>query len=101
MQRPGWRRGAGEIALTLVLVCLARTGLAAPFGVVSGSMPPTLLIGDRMLAEPFAHGCSTASLRVCDRLGQRGGRPLGRCRAAATSSCSAGRPNPAAPGSSG
>ncbi len=77
MQRPGWRRGAGEIALTLVLVCLARTGLAAPFSVVSGSMQPTLLIGDRMLAEPFAYGYSTASLPFGDRLGQWGGRLLG------------------------
>ena len=75
--RTGWHRPAVEIALTLLLVCLARTGLAASFTVVSGSMQPTLLIGDHMLAEPFAYGYSTASLPFGDRLGQRGGRLLG------------------------
>ncbi len=75
--RTGWHRPAVETALILLLVCLARTGLAASFSVVSGSMQPTLLIGDRMLAEPFAYGYSTASLPFGDRLGQHGGRLWG------------------------
>ncbi|MGI4744985.1 MAG: S26 family signal peptidase, partial [Janthinobacterium lividum] len=58
---PRWRRTATEIALTLFLVCVARTSLAATYYVSSGSMQPSLLIGDRMLAEPFAYGYSTAS----------------------------------------
>ncbi len=77
MHRPGWRRRTVEIVLTLLLVCLARTGLAASSSVVSGSMQPTLLIGDRMLAEPFAYGYSTASLPFGDRLGRHGGRLWG------------------------
>ena len=39
-------------------------------------MQPTLLIGDHMLAEPFAYGYSTAALPYGDRL-PRGGRLFG------------------------
>lgn len=70
---PRWRRTATEIALTLFLVCVARTSLAATYYVSSGSMQPSLLIGDRMLAEPFAYGYSTASLPFGDSL-PRGSR---------------------------
>lgn len=65
-----------EIVAALALVCVARTCLAAPFYVSSGSMQPTLLIGDRMVAEPFAYGYSTASLPFGDAL-PRGGRVFG------------------------
>jgi signal peptidase I len=71
----GWR-GLVELALTVALVCIARTGVAAPFFVSSGSMQPTLLIGDHMVAEPFAYGYSTASLPYGDRL-PRGARLFG------------------------
>jgi signal peptidase I len=67
-QRTGWSRTAADLGLILLLVCLARTGFAAPFYVSSGSMQPTLLIGDHMLAEPFAYGYSTAALPFGDRL---------------------------------
>ena len=59
---------AREIVLTLLLVCIARTSLAASYYVSSGSMQPSLLIGDHMLAEPFAYGYSTAVLPFGDRL---------------------------------
>lgn len=75
--RATWRRTATEILLTIALVCAARTSLAASYYVSSGSMQPTLLIGDRMLAEPFAYGYSTASLPFGDHLprdGAFGGR---------------------------
>ena len=64
----GGGRSAGETGLTLVLVCLACTGLVTWFGVVSGLMQPTLLAGGRMLAGPFAYGHSAASLPFGDRL---------------------------------
>ena len=73
MQGKTWRRSAAEAALIMLLVCVARTGFAAPFYVSSGSMQPTLLIGDRMLAEPFAYGYSTAALPYGDRM-PHGGR---------------------------
>ena len=73
---PAWR-ALRDLLLTLLLVCLARTGFAASFSVVSGSMQPTLLIGDRMIAEPFAYGYSTASLPFGEDL-PRGARLFGR-----------------------
>ena len=57
-----------EVMLTLLLVCIARTSLAASYYVSSGSMQPSLMIGDHMLAEPFAYGYSTAVLPFGDRL---------------------------------
>ncbi len=57
-----------EVMLTLLLVCIARTSLAASYYVSSGSMQPSLMIGDHMLAEPFAYGYSTAVLPWGDRL---------------------------------
>ena len=71
------QRIAAEVGLTLLLVCLARTSLAASYTVASGSMQPSLLIGDRMLAEPFAYGYSTATLPFGDHL-PRGARIFGR-----------------------
>ncbi|WP_419730444.1 signal peptidase I [Lichenicola sp.] len=71
------QRVAVEVGLTLLLVCLARTSLAASYTVASGSMQPSLLIGDRMLAEPFAYGYSTATLPFGDHL-PHGVRIFGR-----------------------
>ena len=73
--RSGLRHLLTEVVLTLFLVCVARTSLAASYYVSSGSMQPSLMIGDHMLAEPFAYGYSTAVLPFGDRLPQDG--PLG------------------------
>ena len=70
--RSGLRHFLTEIALTLLLVSAARTSLAASYHVSSGSMQPSLMIGDHMLAEPFAYGYSTAVLPFGDRLPQDG-----------------------------
>lgn len=67
-ERSTWRRTITEMGLTVLLVCAARTSLAASYYVSSGSMQPSLLIGDRMLAEPYAYGYSTASLPFGDQL---------------------------------
>ncbi len=79
--RSSLRHLACELALTVLLVCIARTSLAASYYVSSGSMQPSLLIGDHMLAEPFAYGYSTAMLPFGNRLpqdGLLGGRLFGR-----------------------
>lgn len=50
------------------LILLSRVALATPYIVPSGSMQPTLLIGDYLVAQPLAYGISTANLPFGDRL---------------------------------
>lgn len=58
----GWIKGALDIAVILLLVTAAKTAIAEPFYVPSGSMEPTLLIGDELLATKFPYGYGSASL---------------------------------------
>ncbi len=58
----GWFRGIIDIAVILLLVTAAKTAIAEPFYVPSGSMEPTLLIGDELLATKFPYGYGSASL---------------------------------------
>ena len=60
-----------EPVAVLLLAFGATTAIAQPFYVPSGSMEPTLRIGDAMIASKFAYGYSTASLPV--QLGLPGG----------------------------
>ena len=46
----------------MLVVLAAKTAIAEPFYVPSGSMEPTLLIGDELLATKYPYGYSTASL---------------------------------------
>jgi signal peptidase I len=62
-----------EPLLAVLLVLVARTALADPFYVPSGSMEPTLLIGDELIASKFAYGYSRFSLPL--GLGNRIGEP--------------------------
>lgn len=63
-----------EPAAVLLLAFGATTAIAQPFYVPSGSMEPTLRIGDAMIASKFAYGYSTASLPM--NLGNSGGPRL-------------------------
>ncbi|HWK47265.1 MAG TPA: signal peptidase I [Stellaceae bacterium] len=60
--------GIGDMLKTVVLALLAtffiRTVAAEPYSVPSGSMLPTLLIGDTLIASKFAYGYSRYSLAV-------------------------------------
>jgi signal peptidase I len=51
-----------EFAAIVLVVAAAKTAIAEPFYVPSGSMEPTLQIGDELLATKFAYGYGTASL---------------------------------------
>jgi signal peptidase I len=64
-QRPaksGPLRTLAEFAAIILVVAAAKTAIAEPFYVPSGSMEPTLLIGDELLATKYPYGYSTASL---------------------------------------
>ena len=72
-----------EPALTLLLVFAATTAVARPYYVPSGSMEPTIQIGDELLASKFAYGYSRYSVpfdlgpssptRLLQRMPQRTG----------------------------
>jgi signal peptidase I len=57
-----WFGGAMQMAAVFLLVMAAKGALAEPFYVPSGSMEPTLMIGDALLATKFPYGYSTASV---------------------------------------
>jgi signal peptidase I len=84
-QRPtgkGWIRSTVELAGIVLAVFVAKAAIAEPFYVPSGSMEPTLLIGDELLATKFPYGYGSASLpafivlpsteRIMPALPQRG-----------------------------
>ena len=58
----GWIRTIADIAVIMLIVLAAKTAIAEPFYVPSGSMEPTLLIGDELLAMKYPYGYSSASL---------------------------------------
>ncbi len=75
-----WRRIRAEampVVAAVLLVLVSRTVMAQPFYVPSGSMEPTLQIGDELLASKYAYGYSRYSLPV-DPGSLVSGRLLGR-----------------------
>jgi signal peptidase I len=54
----------GEPLVAVALVFISTTAIAQPFYVPSGSMEPTLAIGDALLGSKFAYGYSRYSLPV-------------------------------------
>jgi signal peptidase I len=77
-----WIKSALDLAFVVLVVLAAKAAIAEPFYVPSGSMEPTLLIGDELLATKYPYGYSTASLpaifelpsspRILGALPQRG-----------------------------
>jgi signal peptidase I len=61
-----------QLAAIVLVVFIAKGALAEPFYVPSGSMEPTLLIGDALLASKFPYGYSTASLPIQINLPETG-----------------------------
>jgi signal peptidase I len=57
-----WIRTIADLAVIVLIVLAAKTAIAEPFYVPSGSMEPTLLIGDELLAMKYPYGYSSASL---------------------------------------
>src|SRR6201984_1667703 len=57
-----WRSQAVQLVGIVAAVFIAKGAIAEPFYVPSGSMEPTLLIGDALLASKFPYGYGTASL---------------------------------------
>ncbi|MBV9564525.1 MAG: signal peptidase I [Bradyrhizobium sp.] len=57
-----WLGQAVQLLAIVLIVFLAKGAIAEPFYVPSGSMEPTLMIGDALLASKFPYGYGTASL---------------------------------------
>jgi signal peptidase I len=58
----GWFGQIMQLAGIVLAVFIAKGAIAEPFYVPSGSMEPTLLIGDALLASKYPYGYGTASL---------------------------------------
>ena len=57
-----WIKNIADIVVVVLIVRAAKAAIAEPFYVPSGSMEPTLQIGDELLATKFPYGYSSASL---------------------------------------
>ena len=57
-----WIKSAVDLAFVVLVVLAAKAAIAEPFYVPSGSMEPTLLIGDELLATKYPYGYGAASL---------------------------------------
>jgi signal peptidase I len=57
-----WIRSIVDVLMLVLIVIAAKTAIAEPYYVPSGSMEPTLQIGDELLATKFPYGYSSSSL---------------------------------------
>jgi signal peptidase I len=68
----GWRGQLMQLVAIVLAVFIAKGAIAEPFYVPSGSMEPTLMIGDALLASKFPYGYGTASLPMQINLPETG-----------------------------
>jgi signal peptidase I len=68
----GWVVQIVQFVAAVAIVFLAKGAIAEPFYVPSGSMEPTLLIGDALLASKYPYGYGTASLPIQINLPETG-----------------------------
>jgi signal peptidase I len=59
-----WLKAIVDAAMIVLIVIGAKTAIAEPYYVPSGSMEPTLQIGDELLATKYPYGYSSASLPI-------------------------------------
>ena len=95
-----WLNTIGEIAAVVLVVTVAKSAIAEPYYVPSGSMEPTLLIGDELLATKFPYGYSSASLPLSIAWPRTRAHSRRAAASAATWSCSAIRATARRSGSS-
>ena len=57
-----WGKSLFDILFIVLIALAAKTAIAEPYYVPSGSMEPTLQIGDELLATKYPYGYSAASL---------------------------------------
>jgi signal peptidase I len=57
-----WTKSIADVLTIVLLVIAAKTAIAEPYYVPSGSMEPTLQIGDELLATKYPYGYSSSSL---------------------------------------
>jgi hypothetical protein len=77
-----WRGQLAQLVAIVLIVFLAKGAIAEPFYVPSGSMEPTLLIGDALLASKYPYGYSAASLKpvgIGEAEDDSGGSELAYC----------------------
>ncbi len=60
----GWIHQLKPLVAAVGLVLIVRTVVAEPYRVPSGSMVPTLLVGDELIGAKFAYGFSRYSLPI-------------------------------------
>jgi signal peptidase I len=59
-----WVKPVVDVIIILLVAIAAKTAIAEPYYVPSGSMEPTLQIGDELLATKYPYGYSSASLPI-------------------------------------
>jgi signal peptidase I len=67
-----WGAPIVQFVAAILIVFVAKGAIAEPFYVPSGSMEPTLLIGDALLASKYPYGYGTASLPILFDLPESG-----------------------------
>jgi len=67
-----WGAPVVQFLAAILIVFVAKGAIAEPFYVPSGSMEPTLLIGDALLASKYPYGYGTASLPIQINLAETG-----------------------------